>query len=67
MAGAEITATNAVQEVTLVANRAMARLTESEELLHNRGYHTYSTVVANMRLKVEQALIDAIDELIPED
>lgn len=45
------------------AFRTMRLLGEDADQLHKMGYHAYSTVVSNMRLKVETALYELVEEL----
>jgi hypothetical protein len=64
MAMPEITENDVIQSVTVVVDAAKKRLGTDEELLHQRGYHSYSTAVANFRSAVDREFSIFVDKLI---
>lgn len=61
-----VNAEEIVREAGLVAEQAMSRLASDETWLHNRGYHSYSAAIANMRTKIERALGELVEEVMPD-
>lgn len=59
----EISKDEVIREAELVAKPAMKRLAEAERQLHYRGYGKFSAAVTNMRVKIERALSELVDEL----
>lgn len=54
----------AVQEfVGEVYGAARTKLDREERMLHEQGYRTYSVIVADFRLAVERAMLEAVNEL----
>jgi F0F1-type ATP synthase epsilon subunit len=59
----EIHADEVMREADLVAKDAQRRLARAELLLHERGYGKYSAAVSNMRVKIERANIELVEEV----
>lgn len=60
----DITADEIIREADLVTRQALHRLNADETLLHNHGFHKYSVVVNNMKVKFEKALSELTEELM---
>jgi hypothetical protein len=58
-----IKADEVILEAELITKSAQSRLEVSEKWLHDRGYHHYSTVLANLRCKIEKAMMELVDDL----
>jgi hypothetical protein len=59
----KVTAHEVISEADLVAKQAMNRLAEGETMLHLRGYGAWATALNNMRVKIERALIELVEEV----
>lgn len=53
-----ITPPEVVASCEAITKLARDRLASDENLLHVRGYHAYSTAVANLRFAIEHAMME---------
>lgn len=55
-----------VREANLIAKEAMDRSASDERWLHKNGYHAYSAAMSNFRVKIERALGELVEEVMPD-
>lgn len=51
----KITANDVIQSTEQIEKKAVKHFSQLELMLHEQGYHVYSTAVSNLRYGVEQA------------
>lgn len=55
-----------VREADLIARAAMDRCAANMDWLHKNGYHAYTAAMSDFRTKIESALSDLVDAVMPD-
>lgn len=58
-----ITKDEVIREANDSISLALTRLGNAATSAHNKGYHRYSRLLSDMRLKVERSLSDLVEDI----
>jgi hypothetical protein len=61
-----ISADDVTRDVERISKQALDDLGRVDLKLHEGGYRRWSTIVANLRTKLEAAYVEAVDQLMEE-